>query len=88
MLSETNRWSFAPNSEEAGELPNLSVDKTSASVVAHPASELPDNVAIAPEGAQPTVNQSHQGSAAKPKYRFYVKAFAVLVSRLSPVTLR
>jgi len=50
------------------------VDKTSASVVAPPASELSDNVAIAPEDAQPTVNQSHQGSAAKPKYRFYAKA--------------
>ncbi|KAG5617123.1 hypothetical protein H5410_016947 [Solanum commersonii] len=68
--------------EEAGELPNLSVDKTSASVVAPPASELSGNVAIVPEGAQPTVNQSHQGSAAKPKYRyeFYQKPEEVVVT--------
>lgn len=57
------------NSEEAGELPNQSVDKTSGNVVAPPASESLDNVAVAPKDAQPTVNLSYQGSAARPKYR-------------------
>ncbi|KAJ8554371.1 hypothetical protein K7X08_025049 [Anisodus acutangulus] len=58
--------------EEAGELPNQSVDKTSANVVAPPASESLDNVAIAPKGAP----------AAKPKYRheFYQKSEEVVVT--------
>lgn len=45
------------------------MDKTSGNVVAPPASESLDNVAVAPKDAQPTVNLSYQGSAARPKYR-------------------
>ncbi|XP_060203746.1 protein SGT1 homolog [Lycium barbarum] len=50
--------------EEAGELPNQSVNKASANVSAPSASESSDNVAIAPKDAQPTVNLSSQGSSA------------------------
>nr|BBA20396.1 suppressor of G2 allele of SKP1 [Nicotiana africana] len=68
--------------EEAGELPNQSVDKTSGNVVAPPASESLGNVAVAPKDAQPTVNLSYQGSAARPKYRheFYQKPEEVVVT--------
>lgn len=66
---------------------NLSVDKPSANVVAPPASELSDNVAIASEGAQPTINLSHQGSAAKPKYRL-CQSLSCVSESLSSVTLR
>nr|BBA20389.1 suppressor of G2 allele of SKP1 [Nicotiana gossei] len=68
--------------EEAGELPNQSVDKTLGNVVAPPASESLGNVAVAPKDAQPTVNLSYQGSAARPKYRhgFYQKPEEVVVT--------
>ncbi|KAM3247827.1 Protein SGT1 -like protein A [Capsicum annuum] len=68
--------------EEAGELPNISLEKTSANAVASSASELSDNVAIAPRDPQSTVNLSHQESAAKPKYRheFYQKPEEVVVT--------
>ncbi|KAJ8536823.1 hypothetical protein K7X08_035224 [Anisodus acutangulus] len=58
--------------EEAGEVPNQSVDNAPANVVAPPASESLDNVAIAPKGAP----------AAKPKYRheFYQKPEVVVVT--------